>query len=322
MRAIWAIRGVRAITISSGDSAGAGERAWTGAGGRARATVATAGPGTSEGGRLFPSPLPMMAFSSRVRTLRGATRAHVTRDEAHSRGLASLDRAIPCPAPSPRRLALQKPRRQKALRRAPGLFLCGLAGRAPGASRDLASGSVRGHLREGRLRHPHLRLERDPHRRSRGPRSPDECLQVALGRPPLPGRVSQVTEDEATVPLPARRLCERIDRLLEVLYRLPPRDPREREVSPVERLVAGPPPRGARERRDRFGVLVREKERAPERPQVERAARRGASPCRRAQVRDRGFGDLPPRPPRAASWSITSVITSSVAAWSARSCAS
>ncbi len=100
--------------------------------------------------------------------------------------------------------------------------------------------------------------------------------------------VGEVTEHEATVSATARRPGELVDHRLEIRDALAGRDAHEREVRAVERLVACPPPRRPRERRARLGVPVHQEEDAPERPQVERTARRRPSPCGQAKVRDRG----------------------------------
>ncbi len=116
-----------------------------------------------------------------------------------------------------------------------------------------------------------------------------EREEVASGCGPLPGRIGQMTKNEPPVALPARSGSEVVDRGLKVFHSFAQRDPDERQMGTVERLVVRSPAHGARQNRRGLCVAMQEKEHAPQSPQMESPPRSWRAARGATQMRQRGL---------------------------------
>jgi len=100
-----------------------------------------------------------------------------------------------------------------------------------------------------------------------------------------------MTQNEATIPLPARGDRQLFDRSSKVVDLLAGRDADKGEVSAVERFVACGPANRTCERSRTLGITPRQEEDAPQSPVMKAPTRRRTASGRDAQVRD-GGGDI------------------------------
>src|SRR5262245_19736377 len=110
------------------------------------------------------------------------------------------------------------------------------------------SSLVGAHLRKSRACHAHFAFERDAERRAGRSGSAEERFEVTLRNRPLPCGVSEMTENEAAIPLTTRSLRELVDRLLQIIDDFPRCQSGEGQMSSIERLVSGSPSRCMGER--------------------------------------------------------------------------